>query len=345
MGADVPSRATQIFQSLSEGFVHTPLEIILFFVIVLLLVLAVSGFAIALGVAARRRAAEQAHRVFERKLARLTLSPAESALLQRLVGCRGRAEPEYLVLQSRPVFDACAERMRRAEGARAAPAEDAVLNSLRLKIGFRLRRPDEAPLSTSELPEGSTLVLAARPSRRLRGRIAAQGPTGMVIRLDPSQAPLPARSTLVVRFYNRAGMYTFRSRVIESGVGVARLQHASRISRHQRRAYYRREEHMTVTSVPFAKGATPLRTRMLDLGGGGASMENPGGTIARGSLVKVSFSPWIGKLAVNARTLRLSRNGAVIHVRFESISEADRRRILRFLFQQASDSSSRDRSA
>ena len=130
---------------------------------ILLLVLAVSAFAIALGVAARRRAAERAHVVFQRKLARLTLSPKESVLLQRLVACRAGSEPEYLVLQSRPVFDACAGRMQRSE-----PVEEAVLHSLRLKIGFRLRRPDEAPATTSELPEGSTLVLAARPSRRLR---------------------------------------------------------------------------------------------------------------------------------------------------------------------------------
>ncbi len=102
---------------------------------------------------------------------------------------------------------------------------------------------------------------------------------------------------------------------------------------------------MPVTIIPFAQGAKPLRTRILDLGGGGASMENPGGALSRGSLVRVFFTPWIGKLAVNARALRLSRNGAVIHVRFESISEADRRRIMRFLFQQASEAASRDRSA
>jgi hypothetical protein len=341
---DVPSHATQIFQSLSEGFVHTPLEIILFFAIVLLLILAVSGFAIALGVAARRRVAERAHQVFQRKVARLSLNAEEAALLQRLAGYRGRAEPQYMVLQSRPVFDACAQRMRRAaEGSEAVP--EPVLNSLRLKIGFRLRRPDETPVSTSELPEGSTLVLAAGPSRRLRGRIGAQGPNGMVVRLDPSQAPLPTRATLEVQFHNRAGMFSFRSRVIEAGAGMVRLQHSARIRRHQRRQYYRREERMTVAIIPFGKGAVPVRTRILDLGGGGASLENAGGTMGKGNLVRVFLSPWIGKLAVNARVLRLSRNGAVIHVRFESISEADRRRIIRFLFHQASQAGAKDRPA
>ncbi|HUJ75185.1 MAG TPA: PilZ domain-containing protein [bacterium] len=340
MPVDIPNRANQIFQSLSEGFVHSPLQIILFFAIVLALIIVVSALAISLGMAARRRVAERAHKVFERKRARLVLTPEEAALLLRLVSYRRRTELEYVPLQIRAVFDASAERMRRSE-----PVADAVLNSLRLKIGFRPRRPDEAPASTSELPEGATLVLAVGPSVKLRGRIGAQGPRGMVVRLDSSEAPVAPRSTVLVQFHNRAGMFSFRSRVVEAGPGMVHLQHSSRITRHQRRAYYRREERFPVTVIRFGPGEPPLKTRILDLGGGGASMENPGGSVSKGNLLRVFFSPWIGKLAVNAQVVRLSRSGTVIHVRFESISEADRRRIMRFLFLQASQGAAKDRTA
>jgi hypothetical protein len=49
----------------------------------------------------------------------------------------------------------------------------------------------------------------------------------------------------------------------------------------------------------------------------------------------MSFSPEIGKFTLAGRVLRVSKSGKVINVKFEPLLDAERNRIMGFLFKQS----------
>ncbi|HET6486485.1 MAG TPA: PilZ domain-containing protein, partial [Spirochaetia bacterium] len=81
--------------------------------------------------------------------------------------------------------------------------------------------------------------------------------------------------------------------------------------------------------------SNPLPPYVLDLGGGGASLQNPRGLMTEGDLIEVSFSGEIGAFTIVARVLRVSRRRGVMSVEFEHRSPEERNRIMRFLSAQA----------
>ena len=68
---------------------------------------------------------------------------------------------------------------------------------------------------------------------------------------------------------------------------------------------------------------------------GGASLQNRQGFLKRGDIVELSFSPETGKHALVARVLRISNLGTVAHVKFEPLSETERKKIMTFVLAQS----------
>ena len=136
-------------------------------------------------------------------------------------------------------------------------------------------------------------------------------------------------------FHNAAGIFSFPTRVTDQTEGGVRLAHSSQITRHQRRKFYRGKVRLPVFVASSSIAAVPQESLLLDLGGGGASIQNPGGQLKKGNLITLSFSPEIGTLRSPAEFFRVSKNGRIISVKFESLQDAERNRIMSFLFKQS----------
>ena len=324
------TRAGQFLNALAQGFVQTRFEILLLFLFVIALLLVFSLYFVAQNRATHRRLARHSREMLEHLLQRLDLNDEESALLGRLAKYLGREESEYSLLVSHHIFDACAGKMRQSE-----VVSEAHLNALRLKIGFKMTRPEDVPASSTELPEGSALLVVSQAGVRFRGTIIAQAPEAMTVRLDPEVSPPAEGVRLTLYFHNSAGIFSFPTRVVDALEDAVRLEHSRDISHYQRRKYYRRKELLPVFIKPASRSAGPLESLLLDLGGGGASLQAPRGSFRKGDLLEVSFSPRTGTFTLAARVLRVSKGGKVINVRFESISETERNRIMSFLFAQS----------
>ncbi|HUI72719.1 MAG TPA: PilZ domain-containing protein [Spirochaetia bacterium] len=333
-------KIVQFLNSLAQGFVQTRLEIQLLFLFLIALFLIFAGYLAAQKVSADRQMRRRSRELLEHLLLRLELNAEETALLGRLARHLDRAQPEYTLLVSRRAFDACADR-----ALLSGDASVDRLNALRLKIGFHLTRPDEVPASSTELPEGSPVILAWTPGRRARATIVAQAPAAMMAKLDQGVPPPARGARLRAYFHNSAGVFTFLTRVGARAGDAMLLEHSSRITRFQRRRYYRRAERLPVlvTSAEAIEGSQ--ETVLLDLGGGGASLQNPGENLRKGDFLDISFSPSVGKLTLEAQVLRVSKDRKVVHVRFQSPSESERNRIMGFLFGQSGRRGTESRAA
>jgi len=330
MGYSNQTGVGQFITAFGQGFVQTRIETLLAFLFVIVLI-----FVFFLAIASQKRKALRviavhSRQMFEHLIIALHLDAPEAALLGRLSRSIDKGESLHSLLVSHHVFDACARKMRQQEH-----SSDTHLDALRLKIGFRMTEPEEVPGSSSELAEGSPVLLVAGSKSRFGGRIVSQGPNAMLVDLDAGSPPLAKDSKLTLYFHNAAGIFSFPTRVTEIMQDAIRLEHSSQITRHQRRKYYRRSEFLPVYLKPLAVGAMPMKTSLIDLGGGGASFQNPKGLFKEGELLEMSFSLEKTALTVLARVLRLSRIGNTIRVKFESLSEKERDLIMSFLFAQS----------
>ena len=134
-------------------------------------------------------------------------------------------------------------------------------------------------------------------------------------------------------FHNSAGIFSFPTRITDMNEDAVFLSQSSHITHQQRRKYFRKTESLPVYVAPLAEGAEPQESMLLDLGGGGASLQNPRGQLKKGDQLELSLFPRAERLTLAARVVRLSKNGRVANVKFESLSEAERNRIMGFLFR------------
>ena len=332
-----PRKVSEFLDSIARGFVTSPLQYALFGGVILLVVV---GLLVAYRVQrgrARRLENRLALERFERLAGKLGLSGPEREALDHLAG--GQVARKLRLLASPSAFNSAAARLGPA-------AQDALAQSslaeLRLKLGYQARNPERAPSASSELPEGLPVLLVwVSPGgrRRLAAEVGAQEADALVLVHPPDATAPPPGSPVTVAFQNRAGVFSFRTRVraASGGLrpaagGVVRLDHVERLERTQRRQYYRRKLRLPV-QVQAREGEPPLASQLLDLGGEGASLVNPRKSLSAGDLAELAFRVGGESFQLTAEVLRVSRDGQVLHVRFHGLREADRDRLLGTLFR------------
>ena len=333
-----PQKVSGFLDSIARGFIISPLQYALFAGLILLLV---AGLVLAYRVQrgrARRLEARLALERFERLAGKLGLTAAELEALDRLAG--GQVGRKLRLLSSPAAFNRAAARL----GAAAQEATgEATLAELRLKLGFQARTPERVPSASSELPEGLPVRLAwsaaaaggLRPAggrRRLAAEVGAQEAEALVLVPRDAAAGPPPGSPVTVLFQNRAGLFSFNTRVRSAAGGVLRLEQVERLQRTQRRKYYRRRVRLPV-QVQVREDEPPLPSQLLDLGGDGASLVNPQKRLSAGDLPELAFRVGGEPFRLIAEVLRVSRDARVLHVRFRGLRDTDRDRLLGTLFR------------
>ena len=333
-----PAKVSEFLDNIARGFQRRPFEIVLFFVLILLFI----AFLLITSLLQRRKARQQrlrqAQERYERIAARLGLSLEERELVERLAA--GLKSPERLaqVLESSAAFNYAANRL--GDG-----ADPAALAELRLKLGFRAQNPESVPAASSELPEGlPVLVVCQRPegARRYGAVVHAQQPEALVLELSGPPPSLARAQAVTVILQNRAGLFSFATSVLSLRGSLLALEYSEHLRRTQRRRYYRRRISLAVEVRRVAAGSAgeaPRVSQLLDLGGQGASLRNPGGAFAPGDELELRFRLGGEPFDLAVEVLRLSRGGQVMHVRFLALREAARDRILHALFQNLGEAS------
>jgi hypothetical protein len=326
-------KLSAFFETVSRGFERSPLEIVLVIVSFLLFI----ALLIVIYRLQRRKVRRQQRVIADRRYREIaeqrSLAPSEEDLVRRMARFLKEPEKRYLILINQPTFNYCAAKLRAKDGI-SAPS----ITELRSKLGFRLQGPEQIPASSAELPEGQGLLMVAAgegEARKAQGRLHKQEPGSLLIQLFEAGASFRESETVRIYFQNRAGLFSFTSRIQSVQKQVIRLQHGEDIKRFQRRKYYRKRVSQPVgIRYPGAEEQPTLST-FYDLGGNGASLKNPGRKFSSGDAVELTFLAAGERFTLVAEVLRTSKTGDVLHVRFAPMRETTRDRIIGSLFQGA----------
>ena len=326
-----PQKVSDFLDSIARGFAASPLGYALFGAVVLLIAGGLLTAYLLQRGKARRVEAELGRRRWEQLIGKLGLSEAELEVVGRLAGRKAGLAGRIRLLTSAAAFDHAAASLE--QGGAPGVAEEALAH-LRLKLGFQARNPERIPAASSELPEGLPMLLtwsSLAGLRRLPARVQAVEAAALVLSPRENTGLPPPGTPVTVLFQNRAGLFMFGTRVLSTGREL-RVAHSERLRRTQRRKYYRRKLSLPV-SVRGADGREPLASQLLDLGGEGASLQNPERKYSAGDLIELEFGVGGESFDLPAEVLRVSRDAQVLHVRFSALRDPVRDRLLGLLFQ------------
>ncbi|MFP4205245.1 MAG: flagellar brake protein [Spirochaetota bacterium] len=317
------------FADFYRGFAAQPAEIVLVIVLVLLFVGGLTVVFIVWSRREARRRRERAEQLYRHQLERFDLTPEETWAIETMARHLHAPERKYVLLTAQGMYNSCAER---------ALAEDELTEeqvaALRVKLGFAGKQTTKPPNSTSEIPTGAAVLLHQHGESAVRGRVVAHEPGAVVVQLDEGEREFRGGSAVTVLYQTNAGIFSFESTVRGRDGVMLRIAHDEDPNRIQRRQYYRKSVELPVFVRPTGSEKAPLATRFIDIGGGGASLQNPSSKFGRGTELELTFHPDShAPLNLQGRVVRTSERGRVLHVAFEKLREPTRDKLFRLLFK------------
>ncbi len=269
--------------------------------------------------------------IFEKIVRGKKFNHSELELLYRLAGYLKKSQKKYLLLENQAIFNACSKKLQEERRITAS-----LLASVRLKLGFKAKDPERIPHSSADLEEDMSVLIVQKGKRQKAGRIFKIEPHSLIITLENGILSPSSGSPLIIYFQKRSGLYALTTSVQKLERGMIRVAHSENIKRIQRRKFYRKKILLPVSVKKAGSEGQPFRTILIDLGGGGASLRNPGGRLEAGDEVELSFFT-SGRESINlaAFVIRVSGREKIAHVTFGSITDEIRDRIIRYIFRRA----------
>jgi c-di-GMP-binding flagellar brake protein YcgR len=333
-----------MYLALAAGFSTSPVEIVIFFAILLLSVV------IWVVTSLRRNRRESLRRYalaeeYYRELADSRgLSNLDRDLLDRLSRYTHNPRERFLLLQDQRVFNYAAARLLENE----EDVSENQISALRFHTGFAGAPTGDSPRSTAEIPEGVYVELESRRRSPVPGKVLRHETSAIHVSVKDEDHRLTSGKPIRIIFRNSAGIFRFRSTVLVSRDGVLELSHSESVDRVQRRDHFRRSMRIPVQVQSACDGAEPtiLDSQFVELGGNGGTIINPENRFSTDEEIALSFRPDEGdSLNLTATIVRTSQEGTLLHVRFVNVSDRDQDRVYRLLFAKQAGAGSTDSSA
>ena len=321
-----------IFEGLRSGFRRSPREIFLFILMLAGFVCFLAGIYFFQKFWRRSKKRKQSARRFDEVVEEKQIPPEEARILlelaRKLFGWRERLAG---IVTDPHLFNRAAQRYLREN-----PEDSAAIAALRLKIGFSRSNGEKTIRSSAELAEGLKIYLCQDSRHSFHGTVTAQKPRAMVVEVGKNgRLPSPG-DQLQVYFLRKNGVFFFSTRVQRVYDHIVQVEHTEQISRVQRRQFYRSRVSLPVEARKKGSSQPVVRTYIIELGGGGATLFNPYKVFHPGSELLLHFRlPQTGMLRLAARALRCSRGGNHLHVEFEPLKDPLRDKILGFILNRA----------
>jgi c-di-GMP-binding flagellar brake protein YcgR len=322
----------RFFEQVADAYRASPIEILGVVLFLLLLLGGLITYAVVWSRREQRHKTELANELYEQKSRELGLTPSQRELLSRMAHYLKDPASIHLLVTDEVAFNAAATQLR--ENEEATPQSIA---ALRVTLGYQNRRAGKAPHSSTQLPEGATVLIArSRYKKPIKAKVMQPQPHSLIVHIVEEGARLPAGAAVDVYFQNTAGVFTFRSTVLGEDGTTAKLSHSEEIKQYQKRRYYRRRIELPVHIYPFDE-EKPVLSRFRDIGGGGASIINPDRRFHEGDELELRFTPDDVELRLTGTVMRVSEGGNIIHVNYEHIRDALRDKIYAAIFRPPKD--------
>lgn len=322
-----------MFLELSEGFRTSPVEVILAAVVVLAFILVPTIYAVRRSREQRRRRVQRAAERYESLVEEHGLSPSAQGAVEVLSDYLDDPGRKYLVLQNQAVFNQTAALARDDQA-----LSEGQISALRVRLGFAGSSIGAHPQSSAEIPEGSGVLVLEDREHPVHGRVLKPTTSAFRVKLDENEREFVVGNPVEVVYQNSAGVFQFDSGVLNRAGHELELEHSEHVETAQRREHYRRHLRFPVYVRAAEEEHRPVRSEFLDIGGGGASMVNPGERYEQGQTLELTFHPESeSTLHIPAKVVRTSKQGKVLHLSFENIRESSRDKIYRMLFKQGAE--------
>lgn len=275
------------------------------------------------------RIVEESRKSFVNALKNVELTREERDFLEQLTNeLPKKQEQKYLLVQEPIWFSRAAERLIQ-KGA----VTPAMLKPLRQKLDVCCFKRERPLTSTKELPPGLHLYITEGTVEGYHARIVKQKHELFAAVVRKQDAPLLEEGNRYTLFFKRRkNTYRFSSAARFIRNNIVWFKHTEEIDKVQRRNYYRKK--VTLPAELEKSGYETYRatTRLIDLGGGGAKMENPHGIFKSGDLMRVLLKlPPDDTLEIGGEVVKTSDEGEAIHVRFDPIKPHQVDRIIRYV--------------
>jgi c-di-GMP-binding flagellar brake protein YcgR len=324
-----PESLSKFFGDIAADFDATPVEMILTaLAVIAFIAFFVVGYVLT-SKRARRQRRQRAQELFERKVECRGLSAEERQALLDLADTvpRGREKLPRMVRSAR-TFERAATHRREA-----GVSEDTIL-ALRVKLGFYEQSKQGPVHSTAEIPPGTAVHLRIHGLGGYHGRVVDQQPDVLLVEMDEDVEPFRKGTTVEASLKRPSGLYSFDTRVTDYRGYVVFLEHTGTVRKTQKRNYFRKKLRRAVTVRKLSNGSRVVRSTLLDIGGGGASFERAGIDVEVGDDVQlIMYLEEDLVISVQARVVRLSRNGEVGHVAFHDLRPGEQDRIVRYVLR------------
>jgi len=322
----------QLFQSIRAAFHPSPLKLA---ITVSLIVVFVGGLVAFYLLEVRRHRLKRqvaSESAYAELAERHNLLPSDEDVIARMARSLKSPDRKHLLLTNQGMFNAYAQRL-----IRQGEIPEAVISALRVKLGFLGEGPDSFPVSTASLPTGCAVTIRYRT---VEYQAQVLEPQTQALRLRVAFGDKPAvffpGGPVEVVYQNRRGTFRTKSSVIRQDGELLSLEHSEEVVHAQHRAHFRKRFGLEVEVQSGERDERPVKSRFLDLGGGGASLYNPSTRYQKGDQLELRFQTGPGEsLTLIARVVRTSRNNSVLHVDFGELRESMRDRIYRVLFQKS----------
>jgi hypothetical protein len=204
---------------------------------------------------------------------------------------------------------------------------------------MKLRRgKPKAPSGPMSLPDRSEAVVVSTASGgRMPAKVIARGPTTLLVAILVPIKPFSARELdgLLIEYTGARGRVRLRGTAIVEDPkepDLLRIEGARSIEVLQEREYVRIESARPV-AVYSGHDRREISSYTVDLSGGGFLLAGQG-TLKIGDEVsfQLTITPGVLPITGKGRVVRADSRGR-LGVAFEDISDLDRRRLVRFIFE------------
>jgi hypothetical protein len=319
-----------LFEEISSGFQQSPLEIAIFSVLVIgFFCLFVFGYRHQTK-KSKIEQSKRARELFDHIIDEKGLGLEERHLLDLLAGFLDPSREKNMLLESRALFNTCVKKLRQTQS-----VSPKLLSSIREKLGFQTDMMEQTLHSNAEIPDNLPVLVVIKGKPHCPGVLRKTSAQRLRIELKEECTPPVAGTPVVIYFQRPSGVFTFVSQVTGTNERIIEITHTRSIKRLQRRHFYRKKTRVPAFVKLSGSPEHPIRSTLTDLGGGGATIVNPGKTFHEKDELALSLHMMKKEsIQIYAKVLRISGEGKLLHVAFHHISEASRDRIYRYLFKK-----------
>jgi hypothetical protein len=312
--AGMNTSQVDFLKSVSDGFIKSPMQIIISVIMIILFVL----FLIILGVVttcnARKLLMAQLLTKYKKILMLFKITDDEKRMIEKLSVFLTNPDSKYLLFTDPNIFYHTLDKLRAKEN-----VEGLLLHDLEKKLGFMDVLPDKVLNSTHDINNGNIVIIIFKFNKKITGHVIKSEESLKVKVINETNFLIKGKNALIVA-YNYTGMYVFNVRLKEYKDGILGFTHSTKFKIYQRRNFYRKNKKRPIFILRKETDNKPETAMILNLSGGGASIDNSFFKFKVGDKFKISF-PKVknNEIIIDAEVVRTSKNNSVIHVKFNDL--------------------------